>query len=103
MFQKLTATFSAPASSQFSWEQADFFTVYSAQSSIFDEPSFSALPAALALGGDIGCAAGPGVVGAVSGLFEGENRMKYGIFAAAVFPLLLLLLIAFMKKVKTEK
>lgn len=29
--------------------------------------------------------------------------MKYGIFAAAVFPLLLLLLIVFMKKVKTEK
>lgn len=63
----------------------------------------TAMFALLALGGDIGCAAGPGVVGAVSGLFEGENSMKYGIFAAAVFPLLLLLLIAFMKKVKTEK
>ena len=45
--------------------------------------------AMLALAGDLGCSAGPYVVGAVSDLWEGD--MRRGILAAAVFPVLLTL------------
>ncbi len=48
----------------------------------------------LALAGDVGCAAGPGVVGIMSGFFGGE--MKAGLLAAAAFPALLLLLVPFL-------
>ncbi len=51
----------------------------------------TALFALLALGGDVGCAAGPGLVGWVSSLADGE--LKWGLTAALVFPILLLLLI----------
>lgn len=51
----------------------------------------TALFALLALGGDVGCAAGPGLVGWVSSLVDGE--LKWGLTAALVFPILLLLLI----------
>lgn len=51
----------------------------------------TALFALLALGGDVGCAAGPGLVGLVSSLAGGE--LKWGLTAALVFPILLLLLI----------
>lgn len=51
----------------------------------------TALFALLALGGDVGCAAGPGLVGWVSSLAGGE--LKWGLTAALVFPILLLLLI----------
>ena len=51
----------------------------------------TALFALLALGGDVGCAAGPGLVGGVSSLADGE--LKWGLTAALVFPILLLLLI----------
>lgn len=43
----------------------------------------------LALAGDVGCSAGPTVVGFVSGAF-GDN-LKAGILAAAVFPLVIVL------------
>ena len=46
--------------------------------------------ALLALGGDLGCSGGPTVVGIVSDLF-GEDLRK-GILAAALFPILLLIL-----------
>lgn len=48
----------------------------------------TAMFALLALGGDIGCSAGPTLAGMVSGAL-GDN-LKYGILAAIVFPLLLL-------------
>lgn len=47
----------------------------------------TAMFALLALGGDIGCAGGPTLVGLVSGAFG--DRLKLGILAGAVFPLLL--------------
>ncbi len=45
----------------------------------------------LALGGDIGCAGGPTVVGAVTSLFRGNLRA--GFLAASVFPAVLLVLV----------
>ncbi|MDD7517661.1 MFS transporter [Ruminococcus flavefaciens] len=51
----------------------------------------------LALAGDIGCSAGPALVGAVS---DNSGSMKNGIFAAAVFPMLMLIGILLMKKKK---
>lgn len=56
----------------------------------------TAMFALLALAGDLGCSAGPGVVGAVSGYF-GEN-LRMGIAAAVVFPVLLLLGIVWNKR-----
>ncbi len=50
----------------------------------------------LALAGDVGCAAGPGLVGVVSGFFDGE--MKAGLLAAIVFPVVLLLLIPVLRR-----
>lgn len=49
----------------------------------------TAMFALLALGGDLGCTAGPGVVGFVSSAF-GDN-LKVGILLASAFPILLLL------------
>ena len=49
----------------------------------------TAMFAMLALAGDLGCSAGPSLVGAVSDLWEGD--MRRGILAAAVFPVLLTL------------
>ncbi len=47
----------------------------------------------LALGGDIGCAAGPGLVGLISGRLEAAGGagagLKMGLLAASAFPLLL--------------
>jgi MFS-type transporter involved in bile tolerance (Atg22 family) len=48
----------------------------------------TAMYALLALAGDVGCSAGPTLVGFVSGAF-GEN-LKIGILAACIFPLLIL-------------
>ena len=45
--------------------------------------------ALLALAGDVGCSAGPTLVGFVSGAF-GDN-LKTGIIAASVFPVVILL------------
>ncbi|WP_148409566.1 MFS transporter [Murimonas intestini] len=49
--------------------------------------------ALLALAGDIGCAAGPGLVGAVTGRYGGD--MKLGILAGSLFPILMLLCILY--------
>jgi len=49
----------------------------------------TAMFALLALGGDLGCAAGPSVVGFVSALRNDD--LKLGILAAAIFPAVLLL------------
>lgn len=45
--------------------------------------------ALLALAGDLGCSAGPTLVGLISGLFG--NSINKGIFAAIIFPFLMLL------------
>lgn len=59
----------------------------------------TALFAMMALGGDIGCAAGPGLVGAVSGLAAGANGffgsgevagLKIGLLVALAFPVILI-------------
>ena len=47
----------------------------------------TAMFALLALGGDLGCAVGPMVVGMVSSWFEGN--MKIGILASIIFPIML--------------
>ncbi len=49
----------------------------------------TALFALLALGGDLGCAVGPMVVGMVSSWFEGN--MKTGILASIIFPTMLVI------------
>lgn len=47
----------------------------------------TAMFALLALGGDLGCSAGPTVVGIVSGLFS--DQLKIGLTAGLLFPLLI--------------
>ena len=54
--------------------------------------------ALLALGGDLGCSAGPGAVGFVSSAF-GDN-LKVGILFALVFPTLLFICLQFLGKSK---
>lgn len=56
--------------------------------------------ALLALGGDVGCSAGPTVVGLTSGLL-GDN-LRMGILTAIIFPVLLLLFL-FIYKRNTKK
>lgn len=48
----------------------------------------TAMFAFLALAGDLGCAAGPAVVGTVSGFFQ--DNLKMGLAAAVVFPVLMI-------------
>lgn len=60
----------------------------------------TAMFALLALGGDLGCSGGPTVVGMISSRFQ--DNLKIGIFAATVFPLLLLLGILLCKKLKNS-
>lgn len=58
----------------------------------------------LALGGDIGCTSGPSVAGYISGLFGDD--LKIGFLFAAIFPLMLTLLLIFSgrkKKSTSEK
>ena len=62
----------------------------------------TAMFALLSLGGDLGCAIGPSVVGFVSGLFDGN--MKRGMFAATVFPIALAgFLYTYKKLMRTER
>lgn len=52
----------------------------------------------LALAGDIGCSGGPTVVSAVSGWFD--SQLKAGLLAAIVFPLLLIVGVRSLKRMK---
>ena len=52
--------------------------------------------AMLALAGDLGCSGGPTLVGFVSGIFG--NNMRIGIFAAMIFPVLMLISLLAAKK-----
>ncbi len=56
----------------------------------------TAMFALLALGGDLGCSAGPTLVGIISGA-NGDN-LKLGIFFAVIFPVLLIMGVALCKK-----
>lgn len=58
----------------------------------------TAMFALLALAGDVGCSAGPSVVSSVTELFQGE--LKTGLLAAVIFPLVLVLGIRILKKLK---
>ncbi len=60
----------------------------------------TALFALLALGGDLGCTAGPTLVGFVSGRLNDDMRM--GILVGTIFPILLLLGIYLCKKEKAR-
>ncbi len=68
----------------------------------FSKASFSirnggtAMFALLALAGDLGCGGGPTLAGIVSGAF-GDN-LRYGILAAVIFPVLLLVGLALCKR-----
>lgn len=64
----------------------------------------TAMFALLALGGDIGCTAGPTLVGIVSGAFD--DNLKAGLLAAIVFPMLIILGVYMLRrqeKVKVNK
>lgn len=58
----------------------------------------TAMFALLALGGDVGCAGGPTLVGMVSGALE--DNLKMGILAGIIFPIILLIGIILCKKTK---
>ena len=62
----------------------------------------------LALGGDLGCSVGPWLTGKVSDSYLASletitaaaesQAIRYGLFAAAIFPLIMFLLVFIMKK-----
>ncbi len=53
----------------------------------------------LALAGDVGCSCGPALVGAVT---DGTGSMKKGILAAGVFPVLMVVGVLLLKKLKNS-
>ena len=55
----------------------------------------------LALAGDVGCSAGPTLVGFVSGLNGGN--MKAGILGGIVFPLLLIATVVYLRGLKASR
>ena len=61
----------------------------------------TAMFALLALAGDIGCSTGPSIVGNISQLFG--NDLKAGILCAAVFPMIMAVMMPAMnKKIKSD-
>lgn len=58
-----------------------------------------AMFSSLALAGDLGCSVGPGLIGVVSSTFGG---LKAGVLAGAVFPVLMMLGIFFLKRKTSE-
>ncbi len=60
----------------------------------------TAMFAFLALAGDFGCSFGPTVVGFATSLLNDD--LQKGVFVAVVFPMLLIVTLAFMKKLKTN-
>ena len=56
--------------------------------------------AILALAGDFGCSFGPTVVGFATNLLNED--IKKGVFAAVIFPVMLILSLALMKKIKVK-
>lgn len=60
----------------------------------------TAMFAILALAGDFGCSFGPTVVGFATNLLNED--IKKGVFAAVIFPVMLILSLALMKKIKVK-
>ena len=60
----------------------------------------TAMFALLALAGDLGCSSGPSLVGAVSGIADGN--MKVGILTAIIFPVTLIICLLISKKQPTK-
>lgn len=58
--------------------------------------------ALLALAGDVGCTAGPSLIGLVSGRIAGDMAMKIGILSAAIFPAVAFVILRIIKNRKTE-
>lgn len=61
----------------------------------------TAMFALLALAGDLGCSSGPTLAGLVSSYFH--DNLRIGIFAAAIFPVLLLLGLFACRKIQTKR
>lgn len=61
----------------------------------------TAMFALLALAGDLGCFGGPTLVGGLAGFFG--DRLKAGLLAAIIFPIILFVFIAFLKNVKRQR
>lgn len=61
----------------------------------------TAMFAILALAGDFGCSFGPTVVGFATGILNDD--LKKGVFAAVVFPVSLIIVLALMRRVKEQK
>lgn len=72
--------------------------VFSLSSGLYPQGG-TAMFAILALGGDIGCASGPGIVGFLA---EATGNLKWGLLGAALFPFLLVLFLIMLFK-KPEK
>ena len=60
----------------------------------------TALFALLALAGDLGCSSGPTYVGMISSRFH--DNLKTGIFAALVFPVLLIVGVEMISKLRKK-
>ncbi len=62
----------------------------------------TAMFALLALAGDLGCGGGPGMVGVISGWFEGSlgvmDALKSGLGVAIIFPILMITVLILLKK-----
>lgn len=61
----------------------------------------TAMFAFLALAGDFGCSFGPTVVGVATDFLNDD--IKRGVFAAVIFPVLLIISLLFMKKIKEKR
>ena len=61
----------------------------------------TAMFAFLALAGDFGCSFGPTVVGVATDILNDD--IKRGVFAAVIFPALLIISLLFMKKIKEKR
>ncbi len=61
----------------------------------------TAMFAFLALAGDFGCSFGPTVVGVATNFLNDD--IKRGVFAAVIFPVLLIISLLFMKKIKDKR
>ena len=60
----------------------------------------TAMFAFLALAGDFGCSFGPTIVGVATDILNDD--IKRGVFAAVIFPVLLIIALFVMKKLKTK-
>ena len=57
--------------------------------------------ALMALAGDVGCSAGPSVVGFIANAYN--NNLKLGLIFAIIFPIVILLGISYLGKISQSK